>query len=521
MSKTIDGVDALIFNDCTTLGGTVWSRSGGAYRLATELRKLGLRVQVVDFFSHIMLEGAELWQAILDRFVGRKTLFVGLSTSFLADSLFELRQHDWSKGVVYDANIGSNRKFSSRLYGGVPRFVMDQFKTYVKQLNPTTALVGGGANALKHDLFWDVLCRGYGETHMVDYVKWRLGKNPFFQSTMNGSQMVLEYDVKAEKFSFTDSQIMWQPEDCIQPDEALPIEISRGCIFKCKFCYFPLNGKAKLDFIKEPDVLREELTRNYELFGTTRYMFSDDTYNDTTTKLQQINSVVQDLPFKVKFGVYARLDLMVAHKEHAELMLENGIGAALFGIESLNHESARSIGKGMHPDKLVKELYRLRDDVWKTEVFTHSSFIVGLPYDTYDTMGEWLTRISDPSFPLDSFNLAPLSIDTSRLRIYTSEFEQDPKKYGYDVTERGWTNASTGTSLQGCNELVDRVQRMTVLNGRQMIPPHLIMNMPALGFSLQQARKRTLRGLVNDGLYNRTNSLFVRYISQVLTLPTS
>jgi radical SAM superfamily enzyme YgiQ (UPF0313 family) len=30
--------------------------------------------------------------------------------------------------------------------------------------------------------------------------------------------------------------------------KVLPIEIARGCIFKCKFCSYPLNGKQNLDF---------------------------------------------------------------------------------------------------------------------------------------------------------------------------------------------------------------------------------------------------------------------------------
>lgn len=51
---------------------------------------------------------------------------------------------------------------------------------------------------------------------------------------------------------------VWHPRDCVQPGEALPLEMARGCIFKCKFCRYPFIGKSKNDFSRRIELVRDE-----------------------------------------------------------------------------------------------------------------------------------------------------------------------------------------------------------------------------------------------------------------------
>lgn len=88
-----------------------------------------------------------------------------------------------------------------------------------------------------------------------------------------------------EVTSFCDKATIYEDEDAIVPGEALTIELTRGCRFRCKFCSYPLNGRKTNDYFRDQNSLYLELLQNYEKHGVTRYFFSDDTYNESTEKL--------------------------------------------------------------------------------------------------------------------------------------------------------------------------------------------------------------------------------------------
>lgn len=527
------GVNALIFTDCSSQGGSVWGRSAGAYRIATELRKIGMTVQVVDFFNHIMMEDEGLMDHILQKFVGTSTMFVGFSTTFLNGGMYSIRKHPWMfEHKSSEEQHGFNRKFhyANSIYGP-PADVMLALRKKIKMLNPKVDIIAAGTRVHDDDIIGDLNIIGYGETQLLDYIKWKNGKHPFFRWRAHMREgkypkKIIEHDVKADGFDFIHSTIEWHDSDCIQPGEALPIEVSRGCIFRCKFCSFPLNGKAKMDYLKDKDLLRQEMLSNYERFGTTRYVFSDDTYNDTTEKLEYMNEIVRTLPFKPEFATYVRLDLLTSKPEQADLMLENGIKVAFFGIESLNYESAKSIGKGMKTEKQIETLYWLREDKWKHDVATVSGFIYGLPHDTYKTMEDWTERIMDPRFPLHAFNLSPLGIANLKLvkRSFTSEIEQDPAKFGYVLDDKileHWTNEKYGTTFAGCNDLANKTHAYAKSLGRLCISSHIMISTIGLGIGYQQHLEQGINGVYNSfSLFNRTRVLFLSYLSDLLKVET-
>jgi hypothetical protein len=121
------------------------------------------------------------------------------------------------------------------------------------------------------------------------------------------------------------------------------------------------------------------------------------------------------------------------YPEQIPLLKEMGLRSAFFGIESLNWESAKAIGKGLHPDKIKETLFDVRK-IWQEDVSVYSSFICGLPHETPDTFNEWTQWIIDKA-PIDSWSCAPLFLYPSDYDgNWTSEFAKNPKEHGYDVT---------------------------------------------------------------------------------------
>jgi radical SAM superfamily enzyme YgiQ (UPF0313 family) len=170
-----------------------------------------------------------------------------------------------------------------------------------------------------------------------------------FLSRWQGAE--ISNDPLDKKFSIETLDHRFTEQDCIIKGETLPLEVSRGCIFKCSFCAFPLNGKSKFDYLRDPEQIKDELTHNFEKYGTTNYFLCDDTFNDSTMKIERLHKAITSLPFKIHFTTYLRLDLLNAHREQIPLLKEMGLASPFFGIESLNQKSASSIGKGMKVEK--------------------------------------------------------------------------------------------------------------------------------------------------------------------------
>ena len=475
-------VDVLIFTGVSFLE---FARPAGAYRVATELRNNGYTVQVVDTFPFLADTGFASVQHLIARFVGPSTLWVGFSsTFFLRRDALRVVKND-SKSDLDSKGVLLGKEQSSLL------------RKQIKDLSPTARIVVGGAKAFQRGFteFADAYIEGYADTSAIKFTDYLRGRNPFFQYELGSDgAMIVGNDAKASGFDFVHSKIEWHPSDHVAPNEALSIEVSRGCIFNCSFCSYPLNGKKKIDYLKDPAVLREELVENYEKYGTTNYIYSDDTHNDSVEKLESLwNHVYSRLPFKIGFVTYLRLDLLAAKPTMVELLRESGLIGCFFGIESLHYESARSIGKGLRPERALEMLHHVRQ-VWGKEVTTSGGFIVGLPHESELTARAWLDQVIDPGFPLDTSHIYPLILSApahTATKSWKSDFESNPHQAGYSFGRQGWVN-NTGLTSVRSKEIVTEYFRKDWMAKGKKIGAFGVPGFLNLGFSRQEIRAARL-----------------------------
>jgi radical SAM superfamily enzyme YgiQ (UPF0313 family) len=274
----------------------------------------------------------------------------------------------------------------------------------------------------------DFVVKGLADTTIVELAD-HLAKNTPLKYMPTGSRAkLISHDVRAASFDFPNCVVDYAPEDHIIPGEVLPIETSRGCLFKCSFCDFPLIGRKKSDpdYHKTVDVIAHELRRNFEQYQVNKYFFVDDTFNETTDKLQEILRARDLSGVDIKFECYLRADLLARFPEQIPLLKELGMESTILGIESLYLPSARAIGKSTHPEKVKEAMYLLKED---NSIRVFASFIVGLPEDNPDTLSTWTDWVLDLNCPADGFKFTPLNINGM------SEICQDPDKFGYTVSQ--------------------------------------------------------------------------------------
>lgn len=416
------------------LGASPIMRTLGAYRLATELRRSGFRVKVLDFFGQLD-NGKALIEQALNIYVSEHTLWLGFSSTFQ---------------VAFDQTSYYPRLWLHECVKGL--------KTKLLQLK----VVLGGSNAYVSPVpLVDIYLEGYADATVVDLTLSLSGQSSRWTAEPDRQSKAqrAKYDMTASSFDFVlKGDTGYTESDNIQHGEPLPLEIGRGCIFKCKFCSYPLNGKKANSYIKDSGLLKDELVRNYERHGTLDYTIVDDTFNDSTEKLEQIHSIISGLQFKPRFSGYCRADLMSAHPEQTQLLREIGFQSVFFGVESLNLKSAASIGKGSNRERLIDYIQRLRSD-WP-ELLIGAGFIVGLPHETEETFRSWSSFLVDKDSPFHSISLNPLYLSKDSDKTWRSELEIDAGRYGYVLSPAlpkqpsGWINTISRMTFAKARSLV-------------------------------------------------------------------
>jgi radical SAM superfamily enzyme YgiQ (UPF0313 family) len=433
-------MNVIIFTDVNGVLG--FGRYAGAYRIATELRLAGYTTQVIEFLADLSLSDIE---KITEKFVDKDTLFVGFSTTLLIKNTQKksLSRLDRSKQNRYSGHLPQDDEF-----------VREMFSIFKKK-NQNLKIVMGGGRTNNTNLFGvDYWFWGMSDSSIIalaDHLKKESAIKK--RNGINGSVISnRDYPVN----NFEQAKIIWQPNDFIFENEHLPIEIARGCIFRCDFCANPLH-KNKGEYIKNIDIIREEMLYNYEQFGTTGYMFCDDTYNDTHEKVVSLNNMFRKLPFNLEWTGYGRVDVIHAHPEQRELLLESGLRAILIGLETFQPEASKGIGKGLHPEKMKETLCYLRE-TWKNKVIVTGSFIVGLPGESEESIMktvEWLQR---DDCPLDDVIFSPLNIRTihDNPDAPMSKIALNPAKYGYTITGPQIGSGISTEGPQWKNEFMDK-----------------------------------------------------------------
>ena len=367
----------------------------GAYQIAFWLRKNGFTAQVIDHIHNWTKE--EIIQ-MTEHFIGLETVAIGLSATFMF-------------------TIGET---ISRKDSDIPDPAFIEAIHYFKKKYPRLKFILGGASVrldlYEHVDLFDIKLGGFGEESIVKTLT-QLKHNGIFKKSPK------IFDIKT-------SDHKWHVDDVIQPNESLPIEIGRGCIFKCKFCRYRMTGKAKGSYIRHMDCIREEILDNFYNFKTTSYFLLDDTFNDDADKIQSWYKMTQQLPFKIQATAYTRADLVWSNQETAYMLQESGLVSTFLGVESFHSKASVAVGKGWMGKHGKEWLPYLKSDLWKDKMCITMGFIIGLPSEDelsiYDSL-HWLIENNINSWRFRTLQITPNANHYEDI----SEFERDITKYGY------------------------------------------------------------------------------------------
>jgi hypothetical protein len=414
----------------------------GAYRIASHLRNNGYTATVIGNISYLIHARIQELHSYFHKIITPETLIVGISLTFLGTSDINLQKTGWTFKNT------NNFMYFEEKFKFLIRYIKSQF--------PHVKIILGGSSHIGDELLEanknniDAWIKGYGESGIIKYieaVKAERDNNVSDSDKVFLGNHDIQYDILGNNYNFHNQVNLFNKEhDNILNTEALPMEMSRGCRFKCNFCRSPLLGKNPRDqsYLRSRYSMAKEFEYNYENFGTTHYYMLCDTFNETTDKLLTVKKALEDAEVKINFACYARIDLIHAHPEQIDILKEIGLKGVQFGIESFHDPSAKSIGKGLGRDKTMNTLQLLREK-WGNDVFMVSGFIVGLPYETKETANEWCQMLINGETELNNFQIVALEIAKFHSSMWNSEFSKNAAKYGYTL------NDYSGKTLFGIN----------------------------------------------------------------------
>lgn len=155
----------------------------------------------------------------------------------------------------------------------------------------------------------------------------------------------------------------------------LPVETSRGCLFRCKFCSVFYRGQRRLLPIEE---VISNIKRVNEF--SEDILFTDDCFTSELHRAKAILSYVENSDKNVLLNFEARAsDLAVEGSSILEAINRNKIRGIQIGVECGYSEGLKKIKKGITLSQVDRSC-RLVKDLGLAEK-TLISFIIGFPWE--------------------------------------------------------------------------------------------------------------------------------------------
>ena len=473
-------------------------RAPGAHRIASLLRQKQISTEVFDFYLDWTID--ELKQ-VIDIQLDKPTLFIGISCSLMFD--------------------------------GVENFTI--IRDYIRSKDPKVPIVIGGFHTTQKGFDGaDWYVEGYGEYATLALVDYLQGKTTDIKFEIDDHGRKVIYTKEHYPVNKLTSLITeYTPGDFIAPTETLSIETARGCVFKCKFCSFQLLGKSRLDYLRDSDEIRAEFITNYERYDTTKYIVTEDTFNDTDEKVDMLYNIVKSLPFKLEFMGYLRADLLASKPDNLRKLVECGFTSMHFGIETFNDHAGKIIGKGMSGNKLKRALIKFKKDY--PQIYTNGTFIIGLPGESSEEIRDTAKWVLE-SKTLDFWTFNPLMIPVKNKLIYSSEFTDNYLMYGYSkMTAEQIANYATDESrllfankvlpyiIQWKNQYFDYyIAAELAIELNQLADPYKKLDawttfaISGLGYNISEIQTHTYSGSnpLDQNLINSQSTQFIQSYKQ-------
>ncbi len=169
----------------------------------------------------------------------------------------------------------------------------------------------------------------------------------------------------------------------------------RGCPHKCKFCFANRNYRRR-----NLDKVIEEIKYLYSK-GVRLIDINDETLTQNRKRFFELTDKILALDYNdLRFIGLTRGDMIT--EEIAERLAQANFRRMYVGVESGSDRILKIVGKNTTAEKVKKGISLLG----KQDIIVRGSFILGLPYETHETVNQTIEFAKDLDMQIAGFNIA-------------------------------------------------------------------------------------------------------------------
>ena len=160
------------------------------------------------------------------------------------------------------------------------------------------------------------------------------------------------------------------------------VSSSRGCPFKCSFCYENMIGGT--GFRKQSvDVLISDIRQKKEFFKTNRFWLTDSNFGTNPAHTNEVLKAIIDANLGCQFTALCRVEIG-NRPDTLDLMKKAGVVTVSIGMEALDDARLKSIEKR----QTLEQIRSAISSIHQRNIAVFGLFMVGFDGDTQETPWE-------------------------------------------------------------------------------------------------------------------------------------
>lgn len=331
--------------------------------LGTYLHRRGYTFDYVNYFQDEKEELAE-------KLVQEKILTIAIITTFyfspepIVEIIEFIRKYNATARIIiggpYIADL-VRTKDSAMLEYWFDSIIGADFYVNSSQGEATLVKI---IDALRNDLPVDQINNIYYKT------KKGIVSTPILRENNNLSENMVNWDLFGDRIG-----------------NHVELRTSISCPYSCSFCSFHINaGKFQA---AEVGAIEKELDQLHKIGTIKSVHFFDDTFNVPIKRFKEILCMMIKNKYNFKWHSFFRCQY--ADRETLELIKASGCDGVVLGIESGNEKILKNMNKNADVEKYLKGIELLKE----YGIATHSSFIIGFPGETRETIEDTIKFIKE------------------------------------------------------------------------------------------------------------------------------